>query len=170
MQKILSAELELCSTLHLFDLQIIFITMPQEARKGKSQGGTSMRASKRTLWVFTARKQMKNRGTKSAFILVVVRPTVIPQFHQIFASSAPKTKTDKKLSCVFVLTWRRAKAKLVNNKSLLAIKTTDQEQFGSVTCTSFSFNWNHTAIQITRDTDAIFVFRASQYFPLSRCS
>ena len=38
-QKILSAELVLCSTLHLFDLQILFINMPQEARKGKSRGG-----------------------------------------------------------------------------------------------------------------------------------
>ena len=27
----------------------IFITMPQEARKGKSRGGTSMEAGKRTL-------------------------------------------------------------------------------------------------------------------------
>ena len=33
------------------------------------------------------------------------------------------------------------------------IKTTDQEQFASVACTSLSFNWNHTAIHIkfTRD-------------------
>ena len=36
-----------CSTLHLFNLQIFFTTMPQEARKGKSQGGTSMRATPR---------------------------------------------------------------------------------------------------------------------------
>ena len=44
------AELVLCcSTLHLFDLEMSFITIPQEARQGKSQGGTSMRASKRTL-------------------------------------------------------------------------------------------------------------------------
>ena len=45
-------------------------------------------------------------------------PYWILQFHQIFTSSASlKTKTDKKFSCVFVRTWRRAKAKLVNNKS-----------------------------------------------------
>ena len=42
----------------------------------------------------------------------------IPQFHRIFTSSAfSKTKTDKKFSFGFVWTWRRAKAKLVNNKS-----------------------------------------------------
>ena len=38
-QKIMLAELVLCSTLHLFDLQIFFITMPQdsqEAREGIS--------------------------------------------------------------------------------------------------------------------------------------
>ena len=40
------------------------------------------------------------------------------QFHQIFTSSASsKTKTDKKFFCVFVRTWRKAKAKLANNKS-----------------------------------------------------
>ena len=125
-RKILSAELVLCSTLHLFDLQIFFITVPQEARKGKSWGGTSMRATKRILWVFTACKQMKNRGTKCAFILVVVRPTIVQSsFHteflspiRLFSSSAStKTKTDKEFSCVFVRTWRRATAKLVNNKS-----------------------------------------------------
>ena len=45
-------------------------------------------------------------------------PYWILQFHQIFTSSASlKTKTDKKFSCVFVRTWTRAKAKLVNNKS-----------------------------------------------------
>ena len=84
----LSAELVLCSTLNLFDLQIFFITIPQEARKGKSWGGTSMRASKRTLWVFTDCKLMKNRGTKCTFILVVVRPTVEQNsFHTEFLSS-----------------------------------------------------------------------------------
>ena len=45
-------------------------------------------------------------------------PHWIPQFHQIFTSSASsKTKTDKKFSCVFVRTSRRTKAKLVSNKS-----------------------------------------------------
>ena len=44
-------------------------------------------------------------------------PHWIPQFHQIFTSLASsKMKTDKKFSCVFVWTWRRAKDKLVNNK------------------------------------------------------
>ena len=74
--------------IHLFDLQILFITMPQEARKGKSWGGTSMPATKRILWVFTACKQLKNRGTKCAFILVVVRPTVLQSsFHTEFLNS-----------------------------------------------------------------------------------
>ena len=78
----------------LFDLQIFFITMPQEVRKG---GGTSMRASKGTwdkyfvkpvFWVFTACKQMKNRGTKCSFILVMVQPTVAQSsFHTEFLSS-----------------------------------------------------------------------------------
>ena len=78
----------ICSTLHLFDLQIFFITVPQEARQEKSWGGTSMRAAKRILWVFTACKQLKNRGTKCAFILVVVRPTVVhSSFHTEFLSS-----------------------------------------------------------------------------------
>ena len=64
---------------------IFFVTMPQEARKGKSWGGTSMRANKRTLWVFTGCKQMKNRGTKCAFILVAIRPTVVQSsFHTEF--------------------------------------------------------------------------------------
>ena len=116
-------------TLHLFDLQIFFITMPQEARKGKSWGGTSMRASKRTLWVFTAFKQLKNRGTKGAFILIVVRPTVVQSsFHTEFLSSIifsllrplrllQRRKRTRIFFCVFVRTWRRAKAKLANNKS-----------------------------------------------------
>ena len=106
-----------------------FITMPQEARKGKSRGGTLKPASgpcKPVFWVFTACKQMKNRGIKCVFILVVVRPTGraklvpywIPQFHQIFTSSASsKTKTDKEFSCVFFRTWRWTKAKLISNKS-----------------------------------------------------
>ena len=88
MQKVISAELVLCPTSHLFSLQILFITMPQEARKGKSWGGTNMRACKRTLWVFTACKQMKNRETKCAFIMVVVRPTVVQSsFYTEFLSS-----------------------------------------------------------------------------------
>ena len=66
----------------------IFITMRQEVRKGKSWGGTSMRASKRTLWVFTACKQMKNQGTKCAFVLVALWPTVVQSsFHTEFLSS-----------------------------------------------------------------------------------
>ena len=45
-------------------------------------------------------------------------PHWIPQFHQIFTSSAStKTKTDKKFFCIFVRTCRRAKARLANNKS-----------------------------------------------------
>ena len=65
-----------------------FITVPQEARQEKSWGGTSMLAAKRILWVFTACKQLKNRGTKCAFILVVVWPTVVQSsFHTEFLSS-----------------------------------------------------------------------------------
>ena len=64
-----------------------FYTMPQEARKGKSWGGTSIRASKRILWVFTACKQMKNRRTKCSCSTTHGRakfvPYWIPQFHQI---------------------------------------------------------------------------------------
>ena len=79
-------------------------------------------------------------------------PHWIPQSHQTFSSSASsKTKTDKKFSWVFVRTWKKAKAKLVNNKSYLAIKTTNQEQFSSVACMSLSFKWNHTTIHITCD-------------------
>ena len=82
-----------CSTLHLFDLQISFITIPQEARQGKSPRGTSMRASKRTLQasvlsVRCLQTSEKNRGTKYAFILIVVRPTVAQSsFHTEFLSS-----------------------------------------------------------------------------------
>ena len=57
----------------------IFYNMLQGARKRKSRGRTSMRASKRTLQASVLSvhyPQMKNRGTKCAFILVVVRPTV----------------------------------------------------------------------------------------------
>ena len=61
-----------------------FVTVPQEARQEKSWGGTSMRAAKRILWVFTACKQLKNRGTKCAFILVTV---VQSSFHTEFLSS-----------------------------------------------------------------------------------
>ena len=71
-----------CSTLYLFDLQISFTTIPQEARQGKSPGGTSTWASKRTLQasvlsVRCLQTNEKNRGTKCAFILIVVRPTVV---------------------------------------------------------------------------------------------
>ena len=91
-QKILSAELVLCFTLHLFDLQIFFITMPQEARKGKSWGGTSMRATKRILWVFTACKQLEKPRDKMRILLgcstthgrAKLVPHWIPQSHQTF--------------------------------------------------------------------------------------
>ena len=101
-------------------------TMRQEARKGKSWGGTSMRTSKRTLRVFTACKQMKNRRTKCAFILVVVRPTVVwSSFHTEFLSSirfSPlrlhrRRKRTRNFPAFSSGHLRRAKAKLVNNKS-----------------------------------------------------
>ena len=51
-QKILLAELVLCcSTLDLFVLQTFIATMPREAKKRKSQSGTSKWASKQTLQV-----------------------------------------------------------------------------------------------------------------------
>ena len=74
---------------------------------------TSMQVSKRTLWVFTDCKLMKNQGTKMHIHLgcsmthgrAKLVPHWIPQFHQIFTSSASsKTKTDKKFSYVFVRT------------------------------------------------------------------
>ena len=78
-------------------------------------------ASRPCKLVFTACKQMKNRGTKCTFILThghaKLVPHWIPQFHHIFTSLASlKMKTDKRFSCVFVQIWRRAKAKLINNK------------------------------------------------------
>ena len=90
----------------------------------------------------TPRDKMRIRfGCSTTHGRAKLVPHWIPQFHQTFSSSASKTKTEKKFSCVFVRTRRRAKAKLVNNKSELAIKITDQEQFASVACTSLSFNY-----------------------------
>ena len=100
-----------CSTLHLVVLQNCFITVPQEAKKEKPWGGTSMQPTKRILWVFTACKQLKNRGTKCAFILVVVRPTVLQSsFLTEFLSSIrfsplrllQRRKRTRKFFCVFV--------------------------------------------------------------------
>ena len=100
----------------------------------------------------TPRDKMRIRfGCSTTHGRAKLVPHWIPQFHQTFSSPASKTKTEKKFSCVFVRTRRRAKAKLVNNKSELAIKITDQEQFASVACTSLSFNCNHTAIHIWRN-------------------
>ena len=70
---------------------ITFYNMLQEARKRKSRGRTSMRASKRTLQASVLSvhcPQMKtDRGTKCAFILIVVRPTVAQRlFHTEFLS------------------------------------------------------------------------------------
>ena len=148
----------LCSTLHLFDLQIFFITVPQEARKAKSWGGTSMWASKRTLWVFTACKQLKNRETKCALILVVVRPTVVQSsFHTEFLSSIRFSplwllQRQKRTRNFFAfLSGHEEELKLSLPTTKVAIKTTDQEQFASVACTFLSFNWNHTAIHTTCD-------------------
>ena len=96
-------------TLHLFDLEIFFITMPQEARKGKSWGATSMRASKWTLQasVLSVHCLQTNEKRRDK---MRIHPHWIPQFHQIFTSSASsKTKMDEKFYCVFVWTRRRAK-------------------------------------------------------------
>ena len=67
----------------------IFHDHASRSQKGKIlRWNTSMRASKRTLRVFTDCKLMKNRGTKCTFILVVVRPTVVQNsFHTEFLSS-----------------------------------------------------------------------------------
>ena len=64
----------------------------QNSQEGKNleveQACGPARTSKRTLWVFTDCKLMKNRGTKCTFILVVVRPTVVQNsFHTEFLSS-----------------------------------------------------------------------------------
>ena len=124
-----AAELVLCSTLHLFDLQIFFITMPQEARICRK--GKILRWNKHVGQLADAvsvhcpqtnekpRDKMRIRlGCSTTHGRPKLVPHWIPQFHQIFTSSASsKTKTDQKFSCVFVQTWRRAKAKLANNKS-----------------------------------------------------
>ena len=135
-QKILSAELVLCcTTLHLFDIQMSFITIPQEARREKFRGGTSIRASKRTLQasVLSVRCLQTNERKPRNKIRIHLDcstthgrgklvPHWIPQFRQIFTPSASsKTKTDKKFSCVSVRTWRRTKAKLVNWQQNLTI-------------------------------------------------
>ena len=99
--------------------------MPQKPEREnlevEQECGPASRPCKLVFWVFTACKQMKNRGTKCTFILTHGRaklvPHWIPQFHHIFTSLASlKMKTDKRFSCVFVQIWRRAKAKLINNK------------------------------------------------------
>ena len=103
-----------CSTLHLFDLQIFLITMPQEAKKGTCQGGTSIWASKRTLQanvlsVHCLQTNEKPRdkmgihlGCSTAHGHTKLIPHWNPQFHQIFNSSvSSKTKTDKEFSCLF---------------------------------------------------------------------
>ena len=140
-QKILSAELVLyCTTLHLFNLQISFITIPREAGRGKFWGGTSIPASKRTSQasVLSVRcLQLNERKPRDKIRIHLdcstthgrakLVPHWIPQFRHIFTSSASsKTKTDKKFSCVSVRRWRRTKAKLVNwqQKLTIAIKTT----------------------------------------------
>ena len=103
------------------------------SRASRSQKGKILRWNKHAgqqadpvrLWVFTACKQLKNRGTKCAFILVVVRPMVVQSsFHTEFLSSirfSPlrllQRRKRTKSFCVFVRTWRRAKAKLANSKS-----------------------------------------------------
>ena len=103
-----------CSTLHLFDLQIFLITMPQETRKGTCQGGTSMWASNRTLQANTpsvhclqTNEKPRNKmgihlGCNTTHGHAKLIPNWNPQFHQIFTSSASsKTKTDKEFSCLF---------------------------------------------------------------------
>ena len=81
--------------------------------------GTASGPCKPVFWVFTA------WGTKCAFILVVVRPTVMQSsVHTEFFSFVRfsplrllQRRKWTKFSWVFVRTWRGTKAKLVNNKS-----------------------------------------------------
>ena len=66
----------------------IFYNRASISQTGKILRWNRMRATQRNLWVFTACKQLKNRGIKFAFILVVVRPTVVQNsFHIEFLSS-----------------------------------------------------------------------------------
>ena len=124
-QNILSAEFVLCCwALHLFYLQISFITMPQEARKGNLEveqaSGPASWPCKPVFWVFTVCKQTKTRGTKWAFILGGVRSTVAQSsFHTEFLSSirfSPLRFLRRRKRTNTFLAWR-TKAKLVNNKS-----------------------------------------------------
>ena len=127
-QKILSAELVLCSTLHLFDLHNLFNLYNHAAR---SQKGKILRWNKHacrqadpvSVHCLQTNEKPKDKmcirlGYSTTHGRAKLVPHWIPQFHQIFTSSASwKTKTDKKFFSVFVRTWRRAKAKLANNKS-----------------------------------------------------
>ena len=79
---------------------IFYLTMPQEARKGKSWCGTSMRASKRTLQASVLsvhclqtnekpRDKMRiHLGRSMTHGRVKLVPHWIPQFYQNFTSSA----------------------------------------------------------------------------------
>ena len=116
----------LCSTLHLFDLQIFFCN-----RASRSQTGKILRWNKHAgrqadpVSVHCLQTTEKSRdkmrihlGCSTTHGRAKLVPHWIPQFHQIFTSSAStKTKTDKKFFCIFVRTCRRAKARLANNKS-----------------------------------------------------
>ena len=89
LQKILSAELVLCSTLHLFDLQIFFITMPQEARICRK--GKILRWNKHVGQLADAVSvhcpQTNEKPRDKMRILVVVRPTIVQSsFHTEFLS------------------------------------------------------------------------------------
>ena len=74
--------------IHLFDLQIFFITVPQEARKGKCWGGTSMRASKRISSSVDCLQTNEKPRDKMRIHLGCIRPTVVQSsFHTEFLSS-----------------------------------------------------------------------------------
>ena len=104
-------------------------TSRSQKLKEKSWGGTRMRASKRTLQasVLSVNCLQTNEKPRHKMHnhLVVVRLTVAQSsFHAEFLSSirfSPlrllRRQKPTIFSSVFVCTWRRAKAKLVNNKS-----------------------------------------------------
>ena len=81
----------------------IFYNRASRSQKGKILSGTSMQATKRTLWVFTACKQLKPRdkmcihlGCSMTHGRAKLIPHWIPHFHQIFTPLASsKTKMDK---------------------------------------------------------------------------
>ena len=141
--------------------------MPQEARKGKFWGGTSMRASKQTLQASVLSVhclQMKNWGTKCTFILVVVQPTVAQSsFHTEILSSIrfstllflQRRKRTKNFLAFSLFIWilRRTACQ---QQQLTSYKN-HQIKNSSRAC--LSFNWNITLQFTLHVTGGVFLFR-----------